>query len=121
MQKGRAGTGKPGNEDRPGNRPRENFGSLLFFLKQPQQVRQEPHRVPAGRNPPDQAQICLYRTGAQKILQRFQEGRFAKLRQPRAATRQSDQLIGSQGLLQGRKRIAQQISDPRHGGYWQHR
>ena len=54
VQEGRAGAREPRNKDRPIYRPSENCGRSLLFVKEPKQVRQEPHHIPAGRDPSDQ-------------------------------------------------------------------
>ncbi len=120
VQKGRSRAGKPGNEDRPGDRLTQNFGRSRLLVMEPKEVRQESYDVPAGRDPSNQAQICFLETGAQEFLQRIHERRSAKLGQAGAASRQSNQLIGAQRPAQGRERIGKRIGDLEHGSL-QHR
>src|SRR6516162_7325236 len=94
VKESRARTRQPRDKDRPLDRAIPDFRDLPFFLVHPEKVRQEPHDIPAGCEPTEEAQIRLFEAGAQQIFEGASEWRFAKLRETRTSLRSSDQLAG---------------------------
>src|SRR5689334_22912774 len=78
VQKRGAGAQQTGNEDRPRDRLFEYVRRFLLFLMEAEEVRQKPDDVPAGRDPPDEAEIGLREAGSEKFVQSSPERRFAE-------------------------------------------